>query len=364
MPPAKTIKQAKAAFKARDETPITEREQKQLERSLQLDRRAWALREREKNRAETAKKRLAQEKAQKDEERRLGTQVRRDRFGFKSSQFHLGAFFQKPGLPASKTGGQEDRHAAVMMEETEAVQQSQDRKDTICAAQDSIGKDNDSDEFDDEFEDVDDESLLEALQSPETARTSKPEAQHRMKPINPAMSMPPPPRPISTASTIKPPLAPPSNPPEIDSEWDDFLESSTQIARELDTQPPKPPNLHAPCTPTPQTPPPMAKEAPRTGSFSSGSFDLTEDDIEKLDPTPNVALAKRNEERMKMPPPPLPLGRKLGPQQREPSEGLGRSDAPLKIIDAKRRDAEEEDEFTMTQLESFVDDDLELTQSR
>lgn len=365
MPPAKTIKQAKAAFKARDETPITEREQKQLERSLQLDRRAWALREREKNRAETAKKRLAQEKAQKDEERRLGTQVRRDRFGFKSSQFHLGAFFQKPGLPASKTGGQEDRHAAVMMEETEAVQQRQDRKDTSCAAQDATGKDNDSDEFDDGFEDVDDESLLEALQSPETARISKPEAQHQMNPINPATSMPPPPRPTSTASTIKPPIAPPLNPPGIDSEWDDFLESSTQIARELDTQPPKPPKLHAPCTPIPpQAAPPVAKEAPRTGSFSSGSFDLTEDDIEKLDPTPNVALAKRNEERMKMPPPPLPLGRKLGAQQGEPSEGLGRSDASPKSTGVGRSCAKEEDEFTMTQLESFVDDDLELTQSR
>ena len=90
MPQATTIKEAKAAYKTRAEQPLTEREKKQLERSIQLDRRAWGLREREKNKLDLAKKRAAQEKAQKEEERRIGTQRRNDKFGFKSSQFHLG----------------------------------------------------------------------------------------------------------------------------------------------------------------------------------------------------------------------------------------------------------------------------------
>lgn len=324
MPPAKTIKQAKAAFKARDETPITEREQKQLERSLQLDRRAWALREREKNRADAAKKRLAQEKAQKDEERRLGTQVRRDRFGFKSSQFHLGAFFRKPGMAVGNDPIVEESGRESAVVEAQAAQPDEQRERASFVCENTTGNE---DEWDDEFgfEDVDDESLLEALQSPEAVRTSKPEPE--TKPPNPppdataTASMPAPPRPPSMTTTKPPAPALANAPTEPDLEWQDFLSSSTQIARELDSHPPSPEN--------PQTPQPAAKEPPRNGSFSSDSFDLTEDDIEKLDPTPSATVAKRNEERKRMPPPPLPLpfARSVNSMQ-----GLERKDGGLMVL--------------------------------
>lgn len=379
MPPAKTLKQAKAAFKARDETPITEREAKQLERALQLDRRAWALREREKTRADVTKKRLAQEKAQKDEERRLGTQRRRDRFGFKSSQFHLGAFFQKPGLNVA------EGNAVVEGNQSEAVGEMELRDEqgehAGLVAQHNAA---DDDEFEDEFEDsIDDESLLEALQSPESVRTIRPAEK---SPSNTksattttaaATSMPPPPLPLhKTTTKLSVPVtvqakvsAPAANPPSLEQEWHSFLSSSTQIARELsDTQEPSPPHRSNPPESTAAA---SAQEAPRTNSFSSAgssssSFDLTEDDLEKLDPTtPSVGAAKRDQERAWMPPPPLPLplpgglkqDSRQGPEKEKESDI--RKDAPRPAPSAARMN----EDFTMTELESFVDEDLELTQA-
>ena len=89
-----TIKQAKAAYKARGRPTLSEAEQRQLQRNVKLDQRAWAIREREKKRAETAKKRVEKEhEERKKQAGLLGSQRRCDRFGHKSSQFHLGAFF-------------------------------------------------------------------------------------------------------------------------------------------------------------------------------------------------------------------------------------------------------------------------------
>ena len=62
---------------------MTEREQKQLERSLQLDRRAWAIREREKNKLDSAKKRVAEEKAKKEAAQARARVAREARFGKK-----------------------------------------------------------------------------------------------------------------------------------------------------------------------------------------------------------------------------------------------------------------------------------------
>lgn len=379
MPQAKTLKQAKAAFKARDENPITEREAKQLERALQLDRRAWALREREKTRADLTKKRLAQEKAQKDEERRLGTQRRRDRFGFKSSQFHLGAFFQKPGVNLA------EGNAVAEENKSEAVgdmgRRHEQGRDAGVVAQHNAA---DDDEFEDEFEDsVDDESLLEALQSPESVRTMKPAEKSpsytksaTTTAAAAATSMPPPPLPLSKM-TLKPPVpasarvsAPTPNPPPFDQEWHSFLSSSTQIARELsDTQESSPPHRSNPPEPIAAAAAPPAQEPPRTNSFSSAgssssSFDLTEDDLEKLDPTtPSAGAAKRDEERARMPPPPLPLPGVLKQGSRQGSEKEKgndfRKDAPRPTHPAARMNQS----FTMTELESFVDEDLQLTQA-
>lgn len=351
MPQATTIKQAKAAYKTRAEQPLTEREKKQLERSIQLDRRAWGLREREKNKLDLAKKRAAQEKAQKDEERRIGTQRRNDKFGFKSSQFHLGAFFRKPG-PAPLADSK-DRKVDVANEQPEVLQPATTTVPEVEMTVDKGRNDDLDDESSDEFEGVDDESLLEALQSPEVVR---------VKPVSPivqaqsAISMPPPPRPIFAKPTNQGPAQSPEQSVE-DLEWHDFLESSTQIAREISTE--------APATYLPPIHVPAAKDTPRMGSFSSGSFEFTEDDIEQLDPTPcprvqrvhSPEQTKAASERMAMPPPPLPLKRcAQGPEK----TGLrGHLDPKFSTEPIH---AQDELGFSMTQLESFVEDDLQLTQ--
>jgi hypothetical protein len=359
MPQAATIKQAKAAYKSRTEQPLTEREQKQLERGLQLDRRAWALREREKNKLDSAKKRVAEEKAKKDEERRLGTQRRNDKFGFKSSQFHLGAFFRKPA-PGEQAGADVKDVAAV------AVSEGGREPGEECEAMDSavesmdLGEE-DADEFEDEYEGLDDETLLEALQSPEVARFSKALEVDKTEPITsmPTTSMPPPPRPDAARSTTTV-THPQSQLIDQDLEWQDFLESSTQIAREIEAE--------APSSPCVETRTPTVQETLRKGSFSSGSFDLTEDDFDQLDPTPHIAVGKGQhtkrqqekaaEERLKMPPPPLPFPRGQ-PDSRDKSKCHNATAASVCNSTVVTEDLG----FTMTQLESFVEDDLELSQS-
>jgi hypothetical protein len=343
MPQAKTIKQAKAAYKNRSEQPLTEREQKQLERSVQLDRRAWAIRERENNRLDLAKQRVAQEKAQKEQERRIGTQRRNDKFGFKSSQFHLGAFFRKPN-PVLSAGSRESK-VDIVKDHSGSLPGGDGDKATGPMAEVEM------DAEEDEYEDVDDESLLEALQSPEFARFNKAKLEIQAKPD---FSMPPPPRPAFVQPISKPPAQLLAQ-PEIDMEWHDFLESSTQIARELSTE-----------TPTPPPHIPAAKEPLRTGSFSSGSFELTEDDIEQLDPTPRSrTLTEHNtkqtgvlDDRMKMPPPPLPTKRS---GQRRTDEDSAAAIKPIHPV--KTMHAQDDLGFSMTQLESFVEDDLQLTQA-
>jgi hypothetical protein len=350
MPQAATIKQAKAAYKSRTEQPLTEREQKQLERSLQLDRRAWAIREREKNKLDSAKKRVAEEKAKKDEERRLGTQRRNDKFGFKSSQFHLGAFFRKPG--AVGQAGTDGKGDGIAVAEGEGGREpGEDRN----AADSAIENTEFGVEDEDEYEDLDDETLLEALQSPEVVRVSKAPLMNQGKLNN---NMPPPPRPnITRSTTTAAHLL--SEPTDQGLEWEDFLESSTQIAREIEAETPS-----SPCV---ETRTPTVQEALRKGSFSSGSFDLTEDDFEQLDPTPHKAVdngqhAKRQqekaaEERLKMPPPPMPFprGQPEAGNKSKCQKGMTLTSNPSVVT--------EDLGFTMTQLESFMEEDLDLSQS-
>jgi hypothetical protein len=352
MPQATTIKQAKAAYKTRAEQPLTEREKKQLERAIQLDRRAWGLREREKNKLDLAKKRAAQEKAQKDEERRIGTQRRNDKFGFKSSQFHLGAFFRKPGpapLPESK-----DCKVSVANERSGVLQPATTTTAEVEMTVDK-GQDDDFDDGDsDEFEGVDDESLLEALQSPEVVQVNpvSPDGQ-----VHSAISMPPSPRPAFVEPTNKSPAQPLVQNVE-DFEWQDFLESSTQIAREISAEASR---VHLP-----QAQLPAANETLRTGSFSSGSFEFTEDDIEQLDPTPCPRVqngqapeqTKAASERMAMPPPPLPIKRCAQGQEHKGLRGHLDPNFVTKPVNAQ-----DELGFSMTQLESFMEDDLQLTQA-
>jgi hypothetical protein len=349
MPQAATIKQAKAAYKSRAEQPLTEREKKQLERSVQLDRRAWSLREREKNRLDLAKQRVAQEKAQKDEERRIGTQRRNDKFGFKSSQFHLGAFFRRPNPapPVLMVERKADVAAASLLQPA-----ANSLPDVQMNGKEDEYEDVD-DKSSDEYEDVDDESLLEALQSPEVVRLNKlqPDVQAQT-----ATSMPPPPRP-HFAQSVNKQLAQSPVPKAEDFEWQDYLESSTQIAREISSEAP---SIHMPLAHVP-----AAKETLRTGSFSSGSFELTEDDIEQLDPTPRAriqhnqspAQTKLSSARMEMPPPPLPLKQRAQEPKQDCSGAFG-----SKCLNEPIMHAQDELGFSLTQLESFVEDDLQLTQ--
>ncbi|GAB7329444.1 hypothetical protein MBLNU13_g01227t1 [Cladosporium sp. NU13] len=352
MPQATTIKQAKAAYKTRAEQPLTEREKKQLERSIQLDRRAWGLREREKNKLDLAKKRAAQEKAQKEEERRIGTQRRNDKFGFKSSQFHLGAFFHKPS-PAPLTESK-DRKVEIANEQSDVSKAA-----TTTTPEVEMNDDKDQTEgFDknslDEFEGVDDESLLEALQSPEVARVEPVSPKVQVRSV---ISMPPPPRPAFVKSTNSSMAQSPVQKVE-DLEWQDFLESSTQIAREISAEETA---IHLPPAHV-QT----AKESFRTRSFSSGSFEFTEDDIEQLDPTPcphvqhepTLEQTKAASERMAMPPPPLPVKQCAQRWELKGTRGC---------LDSKHATepvyAQDDLGFSLTQLESFVEDDLQLTQA-
>ena len=282
-----TIKQAKAAFKARSRPSLTEREQRQLERSVELDRRAWRARENEKKKAEATKKRAEKEK--RDLEARakvqMGSQRRCDRFGYKSSQMHLGAFLNKTGV---ENGVQKEN----MEDMSEASEE-------------------------DDFEDVgvDDETLLEALdgtKGAETAAITPIQAHARSDGV-----------PHTTQDHQDANLRRSSTEPsisvteELDSFWDE-LDSSTQIARDLDSN-----ELNQA----------EQKPVPQARSFTSDDFDLTVEDLEELHSTPSLQK-KLDEARKLMPPPPLPA--------KHTSYSI---------------------EFTMSELERFVDDDLQLTQA-
>ena len=257
-PRAATLKQAKAAFKARGNPTLSEREKKQLQRSIDLDKRAFAAREREKRRAEAANDKSEKERKKKEvvEQARLGTQRRRDKFGYASSQFHLGAFFGKPTV--EHTANQED--ATVKVE---------------ASGSDVFGED-----------DVDDESLLEALGSPACdTRIAK-------TPSSDSAAMPPPARPSALLchnTDAQQPLL-----EDFESFFDD-LGSSTQIAREL------------------EHPAPALAQRSRTftnaDSFGSGDFDLSMEDIAELDQS-NTEAAKRELDCKKMPSPALPASAK------------------------------------------------------
>ena len=293
MPPAppqsrpQTLKQAKAAYKSRNQPTLTEKEKRQLDRAIELDRRAWRTKEADKRRAEAAKKKAEKDRTQREEmERmRLGSQRRCDRFGYKSSQMHLGAFLNM-------------RHAG-----------SEDTKENTYA----LGEESDRSSFGDD--DLDDETLLDALNAakeaakqdirPFTTTTTTMHHENGTKSYHkPATHQSP--------SHISTPAM-----EDIESFWE-ALDSSTQIARDLSSHTPNQKSV---------------RFASAASSFSSGEFDLTIEDMEKLDPQP-IRQLKPEDDRKLMPPPPVPT------HNTEPTA-----------------------EFTMSQLESFVEDDLQLTQA-
>jgi hypothetical protein len=257
---AQTIKQAKAAYKTRGSPALSEREKKQLERSIELDRRAWRLREIEKKKAEAAKKRGEKERREREEQARarIGTQRRCDKFGYKSSQLHLGAFLSK----------------------------SDTAQTTLLEAPPATTEDSGDDSFGDGG--LDDDTLLSAVGSMQAATvqdttisTHSPAVEAR------AYAQ----RLITTPAALAKPRAAAYE--DVYSFFDE-LDSSTQIARELSTDHEQ------------QRQPPQRKQSGANLSFSSGEFDLTIEDIEELEASA-VASKKTDHDRKLMPPPPLPV---------------------------------------------------------
>lgn len=98
---AQTSKQAKAAYKARGGSSyVSEAERKQLARGAELLRRAERLKLQEERRKEWMRKKEADEERVKRGKAPLGEENVLDKFGYQSSQFHLGKFFQLGGAKA------------------------------------------------------------------------------------------------------------------------------------------------------------------------------------------------------------------------------------------------------------------------
>ena len=89
-----TSKQAKAAFKARGCSTTSATQRRQIERGAELLQRAERIKAQEERRKEWSKRK---ETEQKSDAPALGSQRKLDRFGYASSQFHLGRFFNAKG---------------------------------------------------------------------------------------------------------------------------------------------------------------------------------------------------------------------------------------------------------------------------
>ncbi|QIW98571.1 hypothetical protein AMS68_004089 [Peltaster fructicola] len=304
MPGALTLRQAKAAHKARGGPAITDKQIRELQREIQLDRRAWAAKERDKNKAKAAQaraegqKRTVAEKA----EQQLGTQRRYDRFGHKSSQFHLGAFFTKASDLSHNNAS------------TPKVK-STDLADSMS---------------DDDLDGIDDETLLSALQAEDSvpiSGTCHSLGDDRMTGVS---------TPKTTGVSGM----------HEHINWDDFLESGTQIARELSTtqSPPHTTQMSQ-----------QQEQQSRMSFGSSSSLGLTSQDLEVLDPTVAVSTVVDRmttssvDDCKLMPPPTVVLKR-----QPQPPE-VDRCTTQAHSIDVHHG-------FSSTQLESLVDDEIMLTQ--
>lgn len=323
--PAQTIKQAKASYKSRGRPTLTNKEQRQLERSLELEARAERAKEAEKRRAETAKKRVESERVAKTNNVKcqMGSQRRTDRFGFKASQFHLGAFF-----------GAGAKHIEACSEQSRPY-----------AAQNELSED--------AFEDdgLDDESLLSLLDQSPQARAAK---QSIVEPANSHAKLMPPP-PLRSRMPTKPKE---SGDIDIGLElqlndlWDE-LDSSTQVARDL--------NL--------AEEPKLDMQATRSGSFSSGSLNLTAEDFEELDSPDHLHAPTLTRAAAVMPPPALP-SRLVEPRGRPnvQPKTMPTARKPVKAIRGPFHPASSlycspDLGFTASQLEAYVDDDIQLTQA-
>lgn len=262
---AQTIKQAKAAYKSRGAPALSEREKKQLDRSIELERRAWRVRETEKRRGDAAKKKLEREKREREVQARLQmtSQRRCDKFGHERSQMHLGAFLNK--------------------KPTEVIVKPNILLNATENGDDSFGDNGLDDSFGDSG--LDDDTLLEAaerLQNPRSAQRRKHDSES-CTPSAGAVAVKPVPTSDSRSlvdSTVEDP-----------SFLLDDLASSTQIARELSADEPLAPHKDIPS---------------HHSSFGDDEFDFTIDEIEELEKLRPIATTGHID-RTPMPPPALPL---------------------------------------------------------
>lgn len=293
-----TIKQAKAAFKARGPTAVSAAERRRLERGAQLLERATKIKEQEQRKKDQLRKKEIQETKEQTPQKPavlLGTQRRLDKFGYKSSQFHLGAFL-KPSRPL-----------VLSKENTDVPAEPWDDGDEV----------------------VDDDVLLDIVtEVPSQQRDTGRANEDRAATIEPLQED----QEDSSPSTE-----------EDFGEWDDFIQSSTQLARELSSDRPTVKNTSAPPT-------------LHFSSFGSADFDFSVEDFEDLEKqavseqagdrknkSPSATIACDDDmDRKRMPPPNLPLPprpRRLRSATSEPAVGI-----------------------SLAELESLVNEEIELTQ--
>jgi hypothetical protein len=306
-----TLKQAKAAFKARGGSSfVSEGEKRKLERGAVLLQRAERIREQEQRRKEGLEKKKKKKKREEEEASStksrsclLGTQRVNDKFGYQRSQFHLGAFL-KPKGPGPVS-----------------VQDDEDEP-----------WDHDA---------VDDDTLLDmAGESPVTAKTHAnlydlQHTNHDLKHANHDLKY--------TNHDLK--HAFPTVTDEHGS-WEKFLDQNSQIARELSSTTSKP-------TPTP------LHSSTRIPSFTSADFDLSVDDLEELDWVDadstcfKPALSNMQRESWKLD----------EQDNRAVSEAdLARKMMPPPSIPSKRLPASPSHGITLADLESLAGEEIQLSQ--
>ena len=256
-----TSRQVKAAYKARGQPTISEREQRQLQRAVELDRRAWKAKETEKRRAEAVQKRVEKErKEREDRARLLYNQRPADKFGFKGSQLHLSAFFGN-GAGKKLSTIEDGNHSMTLV-------------------------DGYSDVSEDDF--VDDDTLPSVLGTTVSKDTGDIRDQGARSAQAPSAL-------IVSSNQPEPPMNLRTTVPSDDTlaEFLDELGSSTQVAREIASEKGFVGNS-------------VLNE--RTVSFASGDFDLSTEDLDELNPSEPVAdVFRQNKELMR--PPSLPIKR-------------------------------------------------------
>ncbi|KAK0362740.1 hypothetical protein LTR02_009425 [Friedmanniomyces endolithicus] len=325
-----TIKQAKADFKARGRPTLSALEQRQLERSVQLDRRAWGVKEREKRKAEATRKRTVEagrrEQGERESKALRGEEGSRrcDRFGYLSSQLHLGAFLG---------GGVRVQHRKEVAERAEKVE---DDAGLRMEEEESFGDSG-----------VDDETLINALASPKATKSEEseqPRADSAVPVSAPSLTA------VPQHSAAQPPPTTIDEPSDF---WDE-LGSGTQIARELaseETAKPPKSSSHRPAIRTATTLPRGVTLAPGVPSKAPPKSASDTERDRKLMPPPM------------MNPPPKPLSDSRQLRVSRPPPSIPDAGRPMaRAVGSRSKPATNATYFTKMELETFVDEALQLTQ--